>query len=68
MDTIERGRDKNAISSARKLRQVEGDEIRVMDGRVRRNALNSFKTGIHRVKGDLSAPPSSFRELEFLVF
>jgi len=54
--------------SARKLRQVVGDEIRVMDGRPRRNALSSPKMGIHRVKGDLSAPPSSFRELEFLVF
>ena len=39
-----------------------------MDGRSRRNALNSPKTGTHRVKGDLSAPPASCRELEFLVF
>jgi hypothetical protein len=39
-----------------------------MDGRPRRNALSSPKTGTYRVKGDLSAPPSSFRELEFLVF
>ena len=61
VDTIERG-------SARKLRQVVGDKLRVVDGRPKRNALSSPKTGIHRAKGDLSAPPSSFRELEFLVF
>ena len=68
MATIERSRDQERNIERKKISTSRAEEIRVVDGRPRRNALNVSKRESIALKAIFSAPPSSFRELEFFVF